>query len=194
MKPGQQGHLLFKETYQPPAGHLELNFGSASFEDKVFTIRCKEIRGFFGFSTETGKYLWGPTEPRPYMDLFMGGPSGERGMTRLWQTLRRNCGWNIYNASMSRQATLLWTYENTQSYTELVWGGENWPIEFAFVSDGKVYLLHTEHSGNSPLPRGAPFRLPQRNNRRRNIQSRRCLPCNHLGWGSNDRRQHNGDV
>jgi hypothetical protein len=38
-----------------------------------------------------------------------------------------------------------------------MWGGDKWPIEFGFISDGKVYLGHTEHSGNSPLPRGAPF-------------------------------------
>jgi outer membrane protein assembly factor BamB len=52
---------------------------------------------------------------------------------------------------------LVWSYNNTQPYTELMWGGDKWPIEFAFLSGGKVYLLHTEHSGNSPLPRGAPF-------------------------------------
>jgi outer membrane protein assembly factor BamB len=51
----------------------------------------------------------------------------------------------------------LWTYAMTQPYTELMWGGSNWPIELAFITDGKVYLLHTEHSGNTPLPRGAPF-------------------------------------
>jgi hypothetical protein len=38
-----------------------------------------------------------------------------------------------------------------------MWGGDKWPIEFGFISDDKVYIAHTEHSGNSPLPRGAPF-------------------------------------
>jgi hypothetical protein len=156
LKQGQQGLLLFNETYQPPAGHLELNFGSANFEDKVFTVRCKEIRGFIGFSTETGKYLWGPTEPRPYMDLFMGGPSGESGILAYGKLFAGTVG-GVLQCIDVTTGNILWTYENTQSYTELVWGGENWPIEFAFVSDGKVYLLHSEHSGNSPLPRGAPF-------------------------------------
>lgn len=156
LKPGQQGTLLFNETYQPPAGHLELNFGTASFEDNVFVVRCKEIRGFIGFSTETGKYLWGPTEPRPYMDLFMGGPSGERGILAYGKLYAGTVG-GVLQCIDVKTGDISWTYENTQEYTELVWGGENWPIEFAFVSDGKVYLLHTEHSGNSPLPRGAPF-------------------------------------
>jgi outer membrane protein assembly factor BamB len=153
---GAIGRLLFEETWQPPAGDLSLNSGTASLEDEVFTIRATEIRAFFGFSMETGKYLWGPTESRGYMDLFMGGPSGERGIIAYDKLYLGTVAGALQCVDVQTGETL-WTYEMKQPYTELVWGQNNWPIEFGFVSDGKVYLLHSEHSGNSPLPRGAPF-------------------------------------
>ena len=156
LKPGQEGTLMFNKTWQPPAGGLSLSTATASLEDKVFTVRAKEIRAFFGFSMDTGEYLWGPTESRGYMDLFMGGPSGESGMIAYGKLYLGTVA-GALQAIDVKTGELLWTYENKQPYTELMWGGSNWPIEFAFISDGKVYLLHTEHSGNTPLPRGAPF-------------------------------------
>jgi outer membrane protein assembly factor BamB len=156
LKPGQEGTLLFSTTWQPPAGSLDLRFAAASAEDGVFTVRAKEICAFFGFSMDTGKYLWGPTESRGYMDLFMGGPSGENGMIAYGKLYLGTLA-GVLQAIDVKTGELLWTYEMTQPYTELMWGMGYWPIEFAFISDGKVYLLHTEHSGNSPLPRGAPF-------------------------------------
>ncbi len=157
LKPGQEGTLLFNTNWQPPSGGLTLSTGgAASLEDGVFTIRAKEIRGFFGFSLDTGKYLWGPTEPRGYMDLFMGGPSGENGMIAYGKLYLGTLA-GVLQAIDVKTGEVVWAYENTQPYTELMWGGDKWPIEFAFITDGKVYLLHTEHSGNSPLPRGAPF-------------------------------------
>jgi PQQ enzyme repeat len=119
-------------------------------------VRAKEIRAFFGFSMNTGQYMWGPTESRGYMDAFMGGPSGENGMIAYGKLYLGTLG-GVLQAIDVQTGELAWSYENTQPYTELMWGGDKWPIEFAFVSDGKVYLLHSEHSGNSPLPRGAPF-------------------------------------
>ncbi len=156
LKPGQIGTLLYDKTWQPPAGGLTLSFGARNAEDNVITIRAKEIAGFFGFNMRTGDFLWGPTEPRGYMDWFMGGPSGENGMMANGILYLGTVAGALQAIDVTDGKTL-WTYNNTQPYTELMWGGDKWPIEFAFISDGKVYLLHTEHSGNSPLPRGAPF-------------------------------------
>jgi len=157
LKRGEEGRLLFSTTWQPPAGGLTLSSGgAASLEDRVFTVRAKELRAFFGFSMDTGQYLWGPTPSRGYMDLFMGGPSGENGMIAYGKLFLGTLAGALQCIDV-KTGDLLWTYNMTQPYTELMWGGSNWPIEFAFISDGKVYLLHSEHSGNTPLPRGAPF-------------------------------------
>ena len=156
LKPGQQGTLIFNTTWQPPTGGIALSFAARSLEDKVFTVRAKEICAFFGFSMDTGAYLWGPTESRGYMDYFMGGPSGENGMIAYGKLYLGTLA-GVLQAIDVKTGELQWTYSMTQPYTELMWGGSNWPIEFAFITDGKVYLLHSEHSGNTPLPRGAPF-------------------------------------
>ena len=156
LKPGQQGQLMFNTTWQPPQGALELSFAAASIDDRVFTVRCKELRAFFGFNMDNGQYLWGPTESRGYMDWYMGGPSGENGMIAYGMLYLGTVAGALQGINV-KTGELLWTYNMTQPYTELMWGGSNWPIEFAFASDGKIYLLHTEHSGNSPLPRGGPF-------------------------------------
>jgi hypothetical protein len=51
---------------------------------------------------------------------------------------------------------LLWSYAAYDQYTEFKWSS-NWWQGIVFISDGKVYAGHGEHSANQPLPRGAPF-------------------------------------
>jgi hypothetical protein len=51
---------------------------------------------------------------------------------------------------------LLWTYEARDPYTESSFSN-NWWLGIAFITDGKIYAVHGEHSSNQPLPLGAPF-------------------------------------
>jgi hypothetical protein len=55
-----------------------------------------------------------------------------------------------------RTGELSWTYAVDDPYTEILFGN-NWPVRFMFVNDGKIYLSHDEHSPVDPKPRGAPF-------------------------------------
>jgi hypothetical protein len=50
----------------------------------------------------------------------------------------------------------LWTYEASDPYNEILWGN-NWPMRTMFVTDGKIYLAHDEHSPIDPKPRGGPL-------------------------------------
>jgi outer membrane protein assembly factor BamB len=58
-----------------------------------------------------------------------------------------------YNVTTGKRQ---WVYEATDPYTEYMLGNTWWqkPV---FICDGKIYVGHTEHSANQPLPRGAPF-------------------------------------
>ncbi|MCW3998869.1 MAG: hypothetical protein NWE93_01360 [Candidatus Bathyarchaeota archaeon] len=156
LKDGQVGTLLYNKTWQPPAGGLTLSFGARNEVDDLITVRAKEIAAFFGFNMHTGEFLWGPTDSRGYMDWFMGGPAGENGMMANGILYLGTVAGSLQAIDVTNGETL-WTYNMSQPYTELMWGGDKWPIEFGFISDDKVYLYHSEHSGNSPLPRGAPF-------------------------------------
>jgi len=159
LESGKEGTLLYDETWTAPAewkdGNLAVSTGAASLIDGVGTVRIKETREIYCFSFETGKYLWGPSEQRPYLDVYMGGFSGERHKIGYGKVFSGTMGGVLY-CNDAQTGKLLWTYEMDDPYQEILWSN-NWPIEFGFLTDGKVYIWHTEHSVVDPKPRGAPF-------------------------------------
>jgi hypothetical protein len=153
LKPGQEGHLLFNTTWTPPSQYLTVKMGAYDADLGVFTLWIKETRTHYGFSLDTGKQLWGPTDPQPYQDSFLWG---EWHFTTAYGIYFSAATSGIVYAYDMKTGALLWTYEATDTYTETMWL-PNWELYTAFITDGKIYLYHTEHSGNTPLPRGAPF-------------------------------------
>jgi outer membrane protein assembly factor BamB len=158
LKPGQEGNLLFKKTWQPPAGRLIMLPGPASLEDGVFVVTAKDTRSLYGFSIDSGNQIWGPTEAQPYLDAYTLGEERAigRGVAiangKLYSTGMAGILY-CYNA---KTAELLWTYTAVDSQAEILWGN-NWPMRINFFTDGKIYLSHDEHSVIDPKPRGAPF-------------------------------------
>jgi hypothetical protein len=159
--PGREGQLLFNKTWTPPQPDLSINIAAVSLEDGVFVMTAKETRQFFGFSLDDGRLLWGPTEPKPYLDMFDITAGGYDLYIHASQSiaygklLSAGTG-GVVAAYDVKTGKLLWTYEAVDPYTEILWGN-NWPLRPAFITDGKIYLSHQEHSANTPLPRGAPF-------------------------------------
>jgi hypothetical protein len=109
----------------------------------------------YGFSFETGKYLWGPSTQQHYLDNYRGGFSGERDIIGYGKVFSGTMS-GIFYCHDAQTGQLLWTYEMEDPYQEILWGN-NWPIEFGFLTDGKVYIWHTEHSVIDPKPRDAPW-------------------------------------
>ncbi|PVX25599.1 MAG: hypothetical protein CW691_04160 [Candidatus Bathyarchaeum sp.] len=163
VKPGEEGTLLFNNTWSAPAdwttgnisfwGMMNRGWVAASAEDKVAVLNTKETRQLYGVSLETGDLIWGPTPSMYYLNmwddqlsarviaygkLYVGGVSG------------------IVYCYDVNTGDLLWTYEAEDPYTEYLFSN-NWWIGTQFITDGKIYVGHGEHSGNQPLPRGAPF-------------------------------------
>jgi outer membrane protein assembly factor BamB len=165
VKPGEEGKLLFNTTWNAPTewitGNLTLGIQGGQFgtiavgqEDKIAVIWAKEIRAHYGVSLETGKLLWGPTQSQHYLDAW----EGTQLTTHLIAYHRLYaCGMAgilyCYNVTTG---DLLWKYEAEDPYTEFLLNN-NWWLGVVFISDGKIYLGHGEHSPNMPLPRGAPF-------------------------------------
>jgi hypothetical protein len=163
LEPGREGTLLFNNTYDAPAyweeGGLTVSgFGGGwvawSQEDRVAVMWIKETREHYGFSLETGKYLWGPTKPQYYLD------SVEDSVSQV----RHIAYGNFYSASVggicyaynATTGELQWIYEATDPYHDYLMAN-TWWLKPMFITDGKIYLSHTEHSANQPMPRGAPF-------------------------------------
>ena len=155
---GEEGELLFMNTWQAPDSwtnaNLTISFGTISCADGLFTLRSKEDRVRYGFSTDTGDYLW-VTEPLSQLDHLMGGFPGESGAIANGIFYSGTVS-GVFKAFDAMSGDLLWTYEAYDPLREILWSN-NWPISLLFITDGKVYLTHTEHSPVDPMPRGAPF-------------------------------------
>jgi len=156
---GSEGDLLFNKTWTLPVAdtHVDIpNSGPASLEDGVFVVGVKELRQYYGLSLDTGTQLWGPTTPaEPYLNAFtlLYEPPWGASVVAYGKLFTAGMA-GVVNAYDVKTGKHLWTYEIKDPYTETLWG--NWPAPIGFITDGKIYLFHMEHSGNTPLPRGAP--------------------------------------
>jgi hypothetical protein len=146
------GNLTFKTTWTVPTG-LELAtwvWSDVSFEDRVFIISCKESLRFYGFNLDNGNFMW-QTEQEPYLQYYdkWYGPMHAYG--------------NFYSERMSgmiiayniKTGVRNWTFNVTDKYAEILWS-QNWPTQFNFATDGKIYASYAEHSPNLQS-RGAPM-------------------------------------
>jgi len=155
-KPGREGALIFNTTWVPPEQWSSAVL-IASLEDGIFIVGVQEIRALLGFSLDTGQKVWGPTDPQHYLEIYTIC-NDRRGVCAIYNG-------KLYKGGMSgtlycydvKTGELLWTYEAEDPYNEIKWSATQWPLYWAFACDGKIYLFHSEHSANTPLPRGAPF-------------------------------------
>ncbi|MCL2288894.1 MAG: PQQ-binding-like beta-propeller repeat protein [Candidatus Bathyarchaeota archaeon] len=158
------GTILFhRETWQAPAEWQGLTtsgsqsgWTSFSQEDYVAILWTKENRVNYAFSLKDGKYMW-QTEPQNYADAWAGATANSSpekliAYNRLYEAGPSGI---VYCYDITNGKTL-WTYEATDKYTES-YIRENWWISPCFISDGKIYVGHREHSTLEPKPRGAPF-------------------------------------
>ena len=119
------------------------------------TVNAKESRMRYGFSTETGQYLWTISEPIAMLGHLTGGPSGENGYIAYGMLFCGTMSGTIqaYNVTNGK---LAWTYQVNDPYMQTLWSN-NWPVGHLIAADGKIYFANLEHSANQPLPRGGPF-------------------------------------
>ncbi|MHC3128696.1 MAG: PQQ-like beta-propeller repeat protein [Candidatus Bathyarchaeota archaeon] len=157
LKPEQEGTLLFENTWQAPAewaaGNVTINVVNYSphGEDGVFVVFARELREYYGFSMNTGKYLWGPTDPEHYLNTYVGTES------TIAYGVFISCGVSgITTAYNATTGEFLWEYHAVDPYQEILWANSWWTKPW-IVTDGKIYLSHLEHSSIDPKPRGAPF-------------------------------------
>jgi outer membrane protein assembly factor BamB len=155
LEDGDEGETVYSpETWNAPSewenGNLTVSWAGSSLPDNVFIVWVKETREFYGFSTETGKYLW-KTDPQYYMDYHVATESAivdgklfSVGVSGI-----------VYCYNLT-SGDLAWKYEINDPYQEILWAN-NWWGQILFITDGKIYIGHSEHSPLNPMPRGAPF-------------------------------------
>ncbi|MCW4000323.1 MAG: PQQ-binding-like beta-propeller repeat protein [Candidatus Bathyarchaeota archaeon] len=163
LEPGTEGRLLYNTTWTPPKSWAEDEVTISGFsggwvawsqEDHVGVLMVKETTEHFAFDLETGKFLWGPTEPTHYLDAIDDSAADVRNIA-YGKLYVASVGGIAYCYDV-KTGELLWTYEAKQKYTEYLFQ-DTWWLKPVFITDDKIYLGHTEHSPMNPRPRGAPF-------------------------------------
>jgi outer membrane protein assembly factor BamB len=151
VKPDEEGTMVFNKSWKVPESDLSLVWTDASADDGVFIISGKENRKYYCFSLDTGDFLW-ETEPEQYLSIYDKWYGPAYGYGRFY-TVRMSGIVTCYNITTGEK---LWEYPVKDEYAEITWGN-NWPIRFDFIADGKIYLSYAEHSPINPMGRGAPF-------------------------------------
>jgi hypothetical protein len=157
LRPGREGQLLYNVTWQKPLGDKAVVRGALDPVTRVFTLRVKEDRTLYGFDLNTGNKLWGPVGPLDIRSVY--GTTQYIAYGKLILTVDFAGLVYCFDVKTGKQ---LWVYEVKDPYAvsemyQKEFAGDSWAIVPLFITDGKVYLGHDEHSPNNPLPRGAPF-------------------------------------
>jgi hypothetical protein len=152
--------LLFDKTWQAPAEWLagvntiQLGGFTNQVKNGVVSLWNKELRKHYGFSVETGNFMW-ETDSEVVWD-FLGWGNAEHTWYFAYGKLFSVGVGGIVYAYDDQTGKTLWTYEMSDAYNEPV-TGDNWWGWITLISNGKVYVTTLEHSAEQPIPRGGPY-------------------------------------
>ncbi|HSV50368.1 MAG TPA: hypothetical protein VLH35_08620, partial [Candidatus Acidoferrales bacterium] len=150
---------IFNKIWAAPAEWVEgshvIHYTGASneFEGGVIALWDKELTKHYGFSVETGNYLW-DTESEFYSDAYGWGNAEHTWYFAYGKLYSVGLGGIVYAYDLATGDTE-WTYTMSDTYNEPV-TGQNWWGWITLIADGKLYVGTVEHSAEQPLPRGAP--------------------------------------
>ncbi|MCW4011551.1 MAG: hypothetical protein NWF07_01025, partial [Candidatus Bathyarchaeota archaeon] len=154
LEPGNEGDLIFDVEWDLPRENVTIHLTQISVEDDIFVVYLRETREFYGFSLSTGAELWGPTPRQSYLDSYGFASMNDWEFIYKGKLISGNVGGIVYCYDVET-GDPLWTYEDTDPYSEILWSN-NWPIRKAFICNDVLVISHDEHSPIDPLPRGAP--------------------------------------
>ena len=155
-----RGTKLFDKTWAAPAEWLEgsntLNYVGASDDYKggVMALWNKELTKHYGFSTETGQFLW-ETDSEHWLDAYGWGNVEHTWYFAYDHLYSVGVGGIVYAYNLGT-GKVDWTYNMTDPYNEPV-TGNNWWGWITMIADNKVYIGTLEHSAENPIPRGGPY-------------------------------------
>jgi len=156
---GDIGKKLFNVTESAPSewseGNLTIAYQTTS--EDVFVYWASQTTKYYAWSANDGKFLWKTPISEMYQNFYGWTEYGERpviigdGMMISAGVSGVVYGYNLTDGSVS------WIYHTVNPYpTELPINNDWWQFPL-FITDGKFYSGHTQHSVNQPQPRGGPF-------------------------------------
>ena len=141
-----------KEFTYPLGGNRTWGLGPMSYEEKVFTLWCKESRQWWGYSLDNGALLWGPTDSQSGWNMFTTNGNGRYAYGNIYSGYY---GGVLYAHDITTGEEL-WNYTLEGIGSESPYG--DYQITHRAIADGKIYISSTEHSPTQPLWRGSYLR------------------------------------
>ncbi|MCW4012809.1 MAG: PQQ-binding-like beta-propeller repeat protein, partial [Candidatus Bathyarchaeota archaeon] len=159
LSPGHEGELLWNKAWPLPEAGVHYDFAGShaySVESNLFVITGKETRKHYAISMSNGNQLWGTTAFEPYNNAYSNVYMSPWGQSVCYEDKLLTQGFGgVCTCYSLTDGSMLWQYEEGNEYGEFLFGND-WSNPCAFTSDGKIYLVHAEHSAIDPKPRGAP--------------------------------------
>jgi len=164
LEPGKEGQVLFQntrsqqsqdwtDTFSTGSSSMQSGWMTYSQDSYVAIYWIKELRIHYAFSLKDGSFLWS-TVPQSYADAWTDSPTSEK-LVAYDKLFAASVGGIVYCYDIATGKEI-WHYEARDPYTES-YITPNWWLIPVFISDGKIYLGHMEHSAMEPKPMGAPF-------------------------------------
>jgi hypothetical protein len=151
----KQVELSFIREFDPPQAYSNLNIEDANMEDDVFTVAFNDNPTDWGFRLSTGAPLWGPKGPWHYQTNWSYESSNSWNVLEGGLYLIGGHGGTLH-ALDSQTGESVWNYTVTDVYNTYLFNNA-WRFRIAVITDGKIYLEHTEHSPFDPKPPAAPL-------------------------------------
>jgi outer membrane protein assembly factor BamB len=160
---GPVGSLLWIQNYTAPAGNVTRRLAGIDPVNRVFIFCDKETFLFSAYSLDDGSFKWQTKSIEgesdfDYYNMATVGLTPCVAYGRLY-----NAGWGgllaCYNTT---DGSLLWTYgnggEGNSTNSGLATAFGSYPLFIYAVADGKVYMMSSEHSPNTPMWKGGVAR------------------------------------
>jgi len=148
-KPESRGQLLWIKNYPAPPNNLTRMVAHQPIDpvNRVFLMSDREINRRYGYSLDNGELLWSTDVEERDIQYY----SARQGFPAYGNLYISGYGGEILCYS-TKNGTLLWKYNNTDSGLDTPWGLI--PTHISAVADGVVYAFSGEHSPNTPLYKG----------------------------------------
>jgi outer membrane protein assembly factor BamB len=159
---GAVGSVLWRKTYDAPAGGISVFVSGADPETGVFVENHKETMQWVGYNLRTGEKMWGPVGGSTALDYYgndFGGSS--LGFIADGKMYYSGHAGIVYCYDVTT-GDLLWTYGNggegnsTSCGAQMAYG--RYPTMIEAIGNGIVYTSVIEHTVNTPIYKGARTR------------------------------------
>ncbi|HLN89401.1 MAG TPA: PQQ-binding-like beta-propeller repeat protein [Candidatus Binatia bacterium] len=152
------GTILWRQTLSPPPNNITVLEGGFDPINRIFTEQWRETMQFIGYSMDTGQKVWGPTAGQKALDYYGSPGSGSLAETIAYGKIYSMAYAGILYAYDASNGNLLWTYGNGGLGNSTQGGFEvpgNYPTFINAIGNGVIYMVTTEHTVETPIPKGS---------------------------------------